>query len=46
MTMAVHVDDVCAVEEKTRCDQFGRTWIRRDLDRKVPVKNLGALRWC
>ena len=29
-----------AVEEKERCDQFGR-----DLNQMVPVKNLGELRW-
>ena len=41
MTIAVHVHDIFAVGEKTRCDQFGR-----DLNQMVPVKNLGELRWC
>ena len=36
----MHVDDIFAVGEKARCDQFGR-----DLDQMVPVKNLGELRW-
>ena len=36
----VHVDDIFAVGEKERCDQFGR-----DLNQLVPVKNLGELRW-
>ena len=40
MTIVVHVDDIFAVGEKARCDQFGR-----DLDRMVPVKNVGELRW-
>ena len=40
MTIVVHVDDIFAAGEKARCDQFGR-----DLDRMVPVKNLGELRW-
>ena len=35
----VHVDDIFAVGERARCDQFGR-----DLDQMVPVKNLGELR--
>ena len=32
MTIVVHVDDIFAVGEKTRCDQFGR-----DLNQMVPV---------
>lgn len=40
ITIVVHVDDIFAVGEKERCDQFGR-----DLNEKVPVKNLGDLRW-
>ena len=40
MTIVVHVDDILAVGEKARYDQF-----ERDLDRMVPVKNLGELRW-
>ena len=39
MTIVVHVENIFAVEEKARCNQFG--W---DLDRMVPVKNLGGLR--
>ena len=40
ITMAVHVDDIFAVEEKARYDEFDR-----NLNRTVPVKNLGELRW-
>ena len=40
MTVVVHVDDIFAVGEKTRCDLFGR-----ELSRMVPVENLGELRW-
>ena len=40
MIIMVHVDDIFAVGEKTRCDQCGR-----DLNQMVPVKNLGELRW-
>ena len=39
MTIVVHLDDIFAVGEKARCDQFGR-----GLDQMVPVKNLGELR--
>lgn len=35
----VHVDDIFAVGETGRCDQFGR-----DLNRIVRAKNLGKLR--
>lgn len=40
MIIVIHVDDIFAVGEKQRCDQFGR-----DLNEMVPVKNLGELRW-
>ena len=36
----VHVDDIFAVGLKSRCDVF-----RDELNRTVPVKNLGELRW-
>ena len=36
----VHVDDIFAVGLKSRCDVF-----RDELNRIVPVKNLGDLRW-
>ena len=36
----VHVDDIFAVGLKSRCDLF-----RDELNRMVPVKNLGELRW-
>ena len=36
----VHVDDIFAVGLKSRCDVF-----RDELNRMVPVKNLGELRW-
>ena len=39
LILVVHVDDIFAVE-KERCDQFGE-----DLNRMVPVKNLGELKW-
>ena len=35
----VHVDDIFAVGLKSRCDVY------RELNRIVPVKNLGELRW-
>ena len=35
-----HVDDIFAVREKTRRDQFGSY-----LNQMVPVINLGELRW-
>ena len=38
--MVVHVDDILAVGLKSRCDVF-----RDELNRMVPVKNLGELRW-
>ena len=36
----VHVDDIFAVGLKSRCNVF-----REKLNRMVPVKNLGELRW-
>ena len=36
----VHVDDIFAVGRKERCDQFCE-----DLNRLVPINNLGELRW-
>ena len=36
----VHVDDIFAVGLKSRCDVF-----RDELNRMVPVKNLGELKW-
>ena len=36
----VHVDDILAVGLKSRCDVFGD-----ELNRMVPVKNLGEIRW-
>ena len=38
MIIVVHVDDIFAVGERTRCDQLGR-----DLNQMVPVR--GELRW-
>ena len=40
MIIVVHVDDICAVGKKERCDQFGE-----DLNRMLSVKNLGELKW-
>ena len=39
LILVVHVDDNFAVG-KERCDQFGE-----DMNRMVPVKNLGELKW-
>ena len=36
----VHVDDIFTVGSKSRCDQFCE-----DLNRLVPINNLGELRW-
>ena len=36
----VHVDEIFAVGLKRKCDVF-----RDELNRMVPVKNLGGLRW-
>ena len=41
LILVVHVDDIFAVGKKERCDHFGE-----DLNRMVPVKNLGELKWC
>ena len=38
--LVVHVDDIFAVGEEGKCDEFGRK-----LNTMVPVKNLGELRW-
>ena len=40
LILVVHVDDIFAGGKKERCDQFGE-----DLNRMVPVKNLGELKW-
>ena len=40
ITAVVHVDDIFGVEQKERCD---RLWV--DLNRTIPVKNLGELKW-
>lgn len=40
LILVVHVDDIFAVGKKERCDQFGE-----DLNKMVPVKNLGELQW-
>ena len=40
LILVVHVDDICAVGKKERCDQFGE-----DLNRMLSVKNLGELKW-
>ena len=40
LVRVVHVDDIFAVGKKERCDQFGE-----DLNRILPVKNLGELKW-
>lgn len=39
-TIVGHVDDIFAVGDKERCDQFGR-----DLNQMVLFQNLGGLRW-
>ena len=36
----VHVDDIFAARLEARCDQFCE-----DLNRLVPINNLGELRW-
>ena len=36
----MHVDEIFAVELKSGCDVF-----RDELNRMVPIKNLGELRW-
>ena len=40
MVVVVHVDDIFSIGLKSRCDKFGV-----DLDRYVPITNLGELRW-
>ena len=40
VVVVVHVDDILAIERKSRCDKFGD-----DLDAYVPITNLGELRW-
>ena len=40
LTSSLHVDDIFAVGLKSRCDVF-----RDELNRMVPVKHLGGLRW-
>ena len=40
VTIVVSMDDIFAVGEKARCDEFGR-----NLSKMVPVKILGQLRW-
>ena len=40
LILVVHVDGIFAVGKKERCDQFGE-----DLNKMVPVKNLGELKW-
>ena len=40
ITAVVHVDDIFAVGQKERCDR-----LCVDLNRPIPVKNLGNLKW-
>ena len=40
ITAVVHVDDIFAVGQKERCDR-----LCVDLNRTIPVKNLGDLKW-
>ena len=40
LVVVVHVDDIFSIGLKSRCDKFGV-----DLNRHVPVTNLGELRW-
>ena len=40
ITAVVHVDDIFAVGQKERCDR-----LCVDLNRTIPVKNLGELKW-
>ena len=40
ITAVVHVDDNFAVGQKDRCDR-----LCVDLNRTIPVKNLGDLKW-
>ena len=40
MVVVVHVYDIFSIGLKSRCDKFGV-----DLNRYVPITNLGELRW-
>ena len=40
MVVVAHVDDIFSIGLKSRCDKFGV-----DLNRYVPITNLGKLRW-
>ena len=40
IVVVVHVDDIFSIGLKSRCDKFGV-----DLNRYVPITNLGELRW-
>ena len=40
ITADVHVDDIFGVGRKERCDR-----LCTDLNRAIPVKNLGELKW-
>ena len=40
IVVIVHVDDIFSIGLKSRCDKFGV-----DLNRYVPITNLGELRW-
>ena len=40
MVVVVHVDDIFSIGLKSRCDKFGV-----DLNRYVPITNLGEVRW-
>ena len=40
MVVVVHVDNIFSIGLKSRCDKFGV-----DLNRYVPITNLGELRW-
>ena len=40
ITAFLHVDDSFAVQQKETCDR-----LRVDLNRTIPVKNLGDLKW-
>ena len=40
ITAVVHVDDIFEVGQKERCDS-----LCVDLNRTIPVKNLGGLKW-
>ena len=40
ITAVVHVEDIFAVGKKEKCDR-----LCADLNRTIPVKNLGDLKW-